>query len=62
MITSNPGACRAAGGNVVSDAFGVVALVAMTPLIAIQVLGILFRLRQQRAEQAEAAAEEIIEL
>ena len=56
------GACRAAGGNVVSDAFGVVALVAMTPLIAIQVLGILFRLRQQRAEQAEAAAEEIIEL
>lgn len=56
------GACKASGGNVVSDAFGVVALVAMTPLIAIQILGILFRLRQRRAEQAKAIVEEVIEL
>lgn len=33
------GASTAAGGNVMTDAFGIVAMVAMTPLIAIQVLG-----------------------
>ena len=33
------GACEAVGGNMVADAFGVVAMVAMTPLIAIQVMG-----------------------
>ena len=30
------GACQAVGGNIVQDAFGVVAMVAMTPLITIQ--------------------------
>ena len=33
------GACQAVGGNIVQDAFGVVAMVAMTPLITIQVMG-----------------------
>ena len=33
------GACMALGGNVLSNAFGVVAMVAMTPLITIQLLG-----------------------
>ncbi len=36
------GACGAVGGNVVTDAFGVVALVAMAPLIAIQIMGLLY--------------------
>ncbi len=39
------GACLAVGGNVVTDAFGVVAMVAMTPLITIQILGVLYRIR-----------------
>ena len=39
------GACLALGGNVVTDAFGVVATVSMTPLIAIQLLGVVSRLR-----------------
>lgn len=34
------GACSALGGNIVKDAFGVVALVTMTPLVAIQILGL----------------------
>ena len=42
------GACLAVGGNVVTDAFGVVAMVAMTPLIAIQLLGVSYRLRERR--------------
>ena len=33
------GACTALGGNILSDAFGIVAMVAMTPLVTIQLLG-----------------------
>ncbi|WP_435082312.1 DUF1538 domain-containing protein [Ohessyouella blattaphilus] len=40
------GACEALGGNMMTDAFGIVALVAMTPLITIQVLG--FKTEMQR--------------
>ena len=36
------GACTAVGGNVVTDAFGVVALVALVPLIAVQVMGLVY--------------------
>ena len=44
------GACQAVGGNVVTDAFGIVAMVAMTPLVTIQVLGVIYtvKLRRQR--------------
>ncbi len=49
------GATLAVGGNVVTDAFGVVAMVAMTPLIAIQLLGVGYKLRaERRAEEASA--------
>jgi hypothetical protein len=33
------GACTGFGGDVLSQAFGIVAMVAMTPLITIQLLG-----------------------
>ena len=55
------GACTAVGGNVVEDAFGVVAMVAMTPLIAIQVLGLIYKIRSARSVSQESA-EEIQEL
>ena len=44
------GACEAIGGpdRIVADAFGVVAMVAMTPLITIQTLGVVYKLRTQR--------------
>ena len=45
------GACVTVGGNIVKDAFGVVAMVAMTPLITIQVMGLIFRLRSKRMKQ-----------
>lgn len=38
------GACTALGGNIITDAFGVVAMVAMTPLITIQVMGLASRI------------------
>lgn len=58
------GACEALGGDVVTDAFGVVAMVAMTPLLTIQLLGLAYQLKLRKAEQAEseAADEEIIDL
>ena len=43
------GACVAVGGNIVTDAFGVVAMVAMTPLITIQVLGLVYQLQKKRS-------------
>ena len=46
------GVCTAVGGDVVSDAFGVVAMVAMTPLITIQVLGLIHKLKS-RSNEAE---------
>lgn len=51
------GACTAAGGNIVTDAFGVVAMVAMTPLITIQVLGLWARLRKGRTQGGEGPAQ-----
>ncbi len=49
------GACSALGGNMVSDAFGVVAMVAMTPLITIQILGLIHRIQQRRGTPADLA-------
>lgn len=57
------GACEATGGNMLIDAFGVVAMVAMTPLIAIQILGLVFKFRQKKtADNAAEETEELIEL
>ena len=46
------GACQAVGGNPVRDAFGVVAMVAMTPLITIQALGLIYQLGARRTAAA----------
>ncbi len=50
------GACTAVGGNVVTDAFGVVAMVAMAPLIAIQIMGAWYQFSQKKASEAPAIA------
>ena len=47
------GACVAVGGNLVADAFGVVAMVAMTPLITIQILGLVYQLKQRFGKKSE---------
>ena len=46
------GACTALEGNLMTDAFGLVALVAMTPLVAIQLLGLAGRVRKRLADDA----------
>ena len=45
------GACTALGGSVVTDAFGVVALVALAPPVAIQIMGVIY------VHKAKAVAE-----
>ncbi|MDR1516388.1 MAG: DUF1538 domain-containing protein [Synergistaceae bacterium] len=59
------GACQGVGGNVLTDAFGVVAMVAMTPLVSIQMMGLIYG-RQMKAaaimENADIpATDDIIE-
>jgi uncharacterized membrane protein YoaK (UPF0700 family) len=44
------GASSAAGGNPLSDAFGVIAMIAMTPLIMIQILGLAFSYEEKKAQ------------
>ncbi len=48
MLPFAMGACEAIGGNVMTDAFGIVAMIAMTPLITIQTLGLYERRRRAR--------------
>ena len=57
LLPLSIGACEAVGGNLMTDAFGVVALVALTPLIAIQLMGILYQFKL-RAEDKVAVVEE----
>lgn len=56
LLPMAQGACYAVGGNVATDAFGVVAMVAMTPLITIQLLGLLTLKQAQKKEAPVSAA------
>ncbi len=44
------GACVAVGGDLAADAFGVVAMVAMTPLITIQILGLITIIKNRKRD------------
>ena len=54
LVPLAQGACQAVGGDLVTDAFGIVAMVAMTPLITIQFMGLLAH-RRKRLEQKRLA-------
>lgn len=55
------GICYACNGNVLTDAFGLVALVALSPLITIQILGIIYNRKTLNKNILETIDEEIIE-
>ena len=46
------GVCTALGGDVMTDAFGVVALVALTPLIAIQIMGLVYKFKANKVQKS----------
>ena len=54
------GACTAVGGNVMTDAFGIVAMVAMTPLITIQSIGLVSNLRVRARRKQMTAAMDLV--
>ena len=56
LLPMAQGACSALGGNIVTDAFGVVAMVAMTPLITIQVMGLASRIKAKCGAQEGISA------
>lgn len=67
MLPFAMGVCQATGGNILTDAFGLVALVAMMPLITIQVMGAVYVFKSRRAEAVPIPAQafndtEVIEL
>jgi hypothetical protein len=53
------GTCEGVKGDLMIDAFGIVAMVAMTPLIVIQLMGLVYKIRTREAaalvEQQAAA-------
>lgn len=51
------GVCKAVGGNVATEGFGVVAMVAMTPLIAIQILGLVYKIKMAKLKKQEQEQE-----
>ena len=48
VLSLTLGASTAVGGNPVTDAFGMIAMIAMAPLITIQVLGMVFQFMERK--------------
>ncbi|MDR0425142.1 MAG: DUF1538 domain-containing protein [Clostridiales Family XIII bacterium] len=47
------GASSSSGGSVMRDAFGLVALIAMTPIITIQIMGLIYKFKMGKSAEAE---------
>lgn len=52
LLPLSIGACEAVGGNMMTDAFGIVALVALTPLIAVQIMGLQYKRKLNKENQS----------
>ena len=61
LLPLSIGVCEAVGGNLMTDAFGVVALVALTPLIAIQIMGLVFKYKTKQTTPAMLQSVEEVE-
>ena len=62
LLPLSIGACEAVGGNLMTDAFGVVALVALTPLIAIQLMGILYQYKMRLTDRQMVQETEVLDV
>ena len=51
LLPLSIGVCNALGGDIMTDAFGVVALVALTPLIAIQIMGLVYKFKTDKLQK-----------
>ena len=50
------GACEALGGNIITDAFAIVSMVAMTPLITIQMMGVIYQFKEDKLRKESSAS------
>lgn len=57
MLPLAIGASEAGGGNIYTDAFGIVALVALTPVITLQVFGLVYSIKSRLAKKAMVVPE-----
>jgi hypothetical protein len=55
------GTCQGVGGDLMQDAFGIVAMVAMTPLIVIQIMGLIYGHRIKAAAKHTQAEAEVLD-
>ena len=65
MLPFAMGACQALGGNIMLDAFGLVAMVAMMPLITVQIMGLIYVIKTKHAAEMPEypyADDDVIEL
>ncbi len=65
MLPFAMGASATIGGNIMTDAFGLVALVALMPLLSVQIMGLIYVIKTRGAEETieiPYADDEIIEL
>lgn len=56
LLPFGVGVCEAFGGNVMTDAFGMVAMVATMPLITIQLIGVIFQHKSKKAQAVTVSA------
>lgn len=59
------GVSEGVGGNVLSDAFGVIAMVAMAPIVAVQISGLIYKLKSKKLQKKNGVGgneEQIIEV
>ena len=61
MLPMAMGAAEALGSNVMTDAFGLVAMVAMTPLITVQIMGAIYKARSRKDKLRREAVERVVE-
>lgn len=64
LIPFSIGICTELGHNVLTDAFGIVALIAMMPLISVQISGIIYKIKKSKLDSSitENSENEIINI
>lgn len=59
------GACLGVGGNVTTDAFGLISLIALAPIVTIEIAGVIYKLKISKTDlltsQAASGGEDIVE-
>lgn len=61
MLPLALGVCSAVGGNIGTEGYGLVALVAMTPLITIQILGLVYKLKLGKVRRSAQKKETVVQ-